>query len=549
MSDMQNNTTTITRGDLATVAMIVAGSGLLVAGAAALQQSGFNPVTGAALGLTVLSVIAWAVLTPQEFVEFISGRQARRSVISVLSTVLIVGIVVMVYSLVEREVLTLDMTDSREFTLTPITLGVLDNVSRPIRITGFYEPRDTPLLETDDQFFRLYEVATDGLISREYIDPVAQPAIAAAYGPIGARSGDVFLSFVDEDGTINPTQARLVSLEGAQERAMTQGILSLLATGEFKVYFWLGDGALSPADVENTGIGLATEVLVQNGVSVDGLVFRELIEQGREIPQDASALVIPRPQRQLIQAEIALIDRYLDRGGGVFITADFTLNEDGFLREDSLFNQYLWENWGLRMLDAVVIDRVASDQTFTDLFPFEVFAENTITQNIIPGDPEFQTLFSVARGIEVDTTPPVTNGSAIRSSPESFAETNLVALGQSGDFQWTPTEDIQGPITTVAWARDAATDGEIILVGDSDFLTGGFIGRPLGNAVLFTDGVGWMTGFEEQVSIEPRAFAGSAPLIRITVATLDQIAFLTLLVIPGLVLLMGIGTWLYRSRR
>jgi len=274
-----------------------------------------------------------------------------------------------------------------------------------------------------------------------------------------------------------------------------------------------------------------------------------LVEQGQDIPFDASAVVIPRPLQQLTQPEIDLIDRYLDTGGGIYVMADFTLDENGFLREGSAFNDYLWENWGLRMMDAVVVDRIASNRSATELFPFELFANNSITQTIIPGDPELQTLFSVARGIEVDMTPPVSNGSAIRSSPESFAEYDMETLARTGDFRWTPEEDVQGPITTAAWARDDTTNGRVILVGDSNFITNGFLGEPLGNAYLFVDGIGWMTGFQDEVSIEPRAFAGSAPVIRITIATIDQIAFMTLVVIPGIVFLLGVGTWLYRSRR
>ena len=36
--------------------------------------------------------------------------------------------------------------------------------------------------ELDDEFFRLYETATNGLITRQYIDPDEQPALAQRYG-------------------------------------------------------------------------------------------------------------------------------------------------------------------------------------------------------------------------------------------------------------------------------------------------------------------------------------------------------------------------------
>ena len=109
--------------------------------------------------------------------------------------------------------------------------------------------------------------------------------------------------------------------------------------------------------------------------------------------------------------------------------------------------------------------------------------------------------------------------------------------------------DYPGPLNSVAWAWDQDTSAKILLVGDSDFVTNGFIGGSQGNAILFTDGVAWLTGFNEQVSFSPQAFTTALPLVFISTQTLDLIAFVTVILMPGLVLVSGLAIWTRRMRR
>jgi ABC-type uncharacterized transport system involved in gliding motility auxiliary subunit len=101
----------------------------------------------------------------------------------------------------------------------------------------------------------------------------------------------------------------------------------------------------------------------------------------------------------------------------------------------------------------------------------------------------------------------------------------------------------------VVWAWNEETNAKILLVGDSDFVTNGFVGSALGNAVLFTDGVAWLTGMNEQVNFKPQAFFTAQPLIFISTQTLDIIAFLTVILMPGIMLVSGLAIWTWRMRR
>ena len=80
----------------------------------------------------------------------------------------------------------------------------------------------------------------------------------------------------------------------------------------------------------------------------------------------------------------------------------------------------------------------------------------------------------------------------------------------------------------------------IIVIGDSDFATNAASGIQ-GNADLFVNMNNWLTQQEDLISIHPRETGDQ----RITM-TADQqrtVAWLSLLIIPGLILGSGIYTW------
>ncbi|GAB4508579.1 MAG: hypothetical protein OHK0046_01420 [Anaerolineae bacterium] len=542
---MQNNLV-ITRGNLGQLASFIGATALLIGLLGVVWQGGLTTLITAFLVLGAAGLVMWAVLTPQEFIAFVTGRQARRGTIAVFSVLLLIGVVTLTYILLERAVLTLDMTDARGFTLSEATMDVLDGVQQPIRITGFYSPELLAEREVDDQFFRLYSTATNDLISREYIDPIEQPAIASSFQ---ALDGDVFLSYVNPDGSLDRSTTMYVPLVDRQERDMTQAISRLLAAGNFTVYFTEGLGERTPGDETGAGLARVNELLVANGFRTLPLNLPQLAAADRPIPLDASVLIIARPQQQFSQEIIDLLDEYLVRGGALFILADAAFSEAPFLAQDSAFNNYLWENWGLRMLDAVVVDEGLNSATPLDIISYAI-SNLPITASLDPAsDVNSATYFRLARAIQVDEDPPVNNGAAIQTSPNSFGETNFDLLAASNEFNFDEGADIPGPLTTVAYATNTSTDAKIVLVGDSDFITSGQIDSPPGNAYFVTDALGWLTRFTETVSFAPQAATASQPLLFVSSQTLDRLNFIMLIIMPGITLALGAGIWYIRSRR
>ncbi len=544
---MNGNPIVIRRGRVAQLASFIGIAALIIGVIGFIWQGELTTYVGAVFVLAILGIAAWAVLTPQEFVGFITGRQMRHSTGAIFGTMLLVGITVVVYLLLQRAALTLDMTLANRFTLSSETNSVLQHVTRRMRITGFYSPKSLSTRQVDDEFFRLYTTATNGLIERLYIDPDEQPALAQRYGVI--EDAMVFLSYVNADGSTDLTSLARVPRSSNQERDMTQAVSRELIAGTLTVYFDTGLGERSPEDTTQEGISGIRAGVQESGLVAYPLDISALASSGADIPHDAAAVVFARPTRDLTAAEIDVIDRYLNTGGSLLLLPDVLFNDDPFLKQSGAFNQYLWDNYGIQALDAAVVDPSMSGQTALDVMSAYIFPETDIGARLDPNTNP--TVFSLARALDVnlDSSPPnVANGRVIMSSEQSFGETDLKTLGETNSYHYDTGVDLPGPLTTVVWASNQQTKAKIVMVGDSNFVSNGLV-LSGGNGVLFTDSMAWLTGLGEKISFAPQAYGVGTPLIYVSTQTLDLIAFLTIILLPGAVLASGVAIWMRRTRR
>jgi ABC-type uncharacterized transport system involved in gliding motility auxiliary subunit len=542
---MRSETITITRNQVGQWLSYIGGIGLVIGLIGLIWQTGFTPFIIGTLAVGIIGIAGWALLAPADFRAFFAGRQTRFGTAAVFGTLLIIGIVVLSYVLLQRQTITIDMTQSGRYTISPETRRILTRIARPIRITGFYSSSMLPQRDIDDQFYRQYEIESNGLLTREYVNPDEQPAIAQRFGM--EFDGQVFVAFLNEDGTVDFDTVSRVPRSNTQEADMTAAILRLLVTGSFTVYFETSKGELDPLDNCQQCLSGATNGIRESGLVPLPLSIAEIAASGQEIPPVGSTIVLARPTTDLTQAEIAAIDRYLQQGGSLFIMADVLYNEDGFLREEGLFNQYLWANFGIRALDAVAVDPASSSETPLDVVSFAVFENNSITQRM--NEQNLPSVFRLSRVVEANVTPPMdtTTGAAIMSSPDGFGERNLEALSQTNTYGLDAEQDIAGPVATVVWSNNTRTGARIVLIGDADFATNGFVGSG-GNALLFTDIISWLTRFSESVSFAPQIYQTGLPVMFISGQELDLIAFLTTFLLPGIVLGIGVIIWFRRAR-
>lgn len=544
----------IRRRTFGTIGSIMAAAGV-IAGIVGLIWAGeLTNYVAVAFLLAGVGLVLWAAMTPQEFSGFFTGRSVRFGTVAMFSTLLLIGIVSLVYLQLARAAITLDATEATLYTLSPETERVLSRVNRPIKIIGFYSSRSLTTRELDDQFFRLYETATRGLITRQYIDPDQQPALARRYGV--QYDGQVFIAYADADGSVDLTTLARVPTENQQERDMTQAIARLLIAGQITVYFDVGLGERNSQDSTQEGISAIVAGVQESGIVAKTLDLADIASSGGDIPIDAGAVIFARPVRDLTAAEVSTIQRYLDRGGSLFLMADVLFNDDPFMKESGAFDQYLWNNYGIEALDAAVVDPGASAQTPLDIISANVFAESDIAARLDPASTP--TLFSVARAVDVklqDTPPYIATGRVIFTTNQAYGERDLKTLGETNTYHYDEGVDIPGPLSTVVYSTHLRTGAKIVLVGDGDFISNGRmltssgdVSIP-GNGILFTDSLVWLTSMNEKIDFAPQMFFAGVPLIFVSLQQLNLITFATIISVPVIVLAVGIGIWVRRSRR
>jgi ABC-type uncharacterized transport system involved in gliding motility auxiliary subunit len=178
---------------------------------------------------------------------------------------------------------------------------------------------------------------------------------------------------------------------------------------------------------------------------------------------------------------------------------------------------------------------------------------NPITENF-----DMMTAFPLARSVT-----PIEGGvnghdahKFIETSPKSWGETNLADLFSKGKPQQDAGDkagpvsiaaSVSTPVAEPAAAAGAPPDADapkpetrVAVVGDSDFAANSTIQLP-GNRELFLNMVNWLAQQENLIAIRPRD-----PQDRPLTMTEDQrqmILWLTLVIVPGLLLANGARVW------
>ncbi len=539
-------TITLTRGGLGAFFSLI-GFGGIVSAAVLLIWGGFSTLVIAALIVGLIGMIAWWRLVPDDFRAFISGRSVRYGTATIFTTVLLVGIIVMGYLLIARAAVTWDLTISQRFSLTQTSLNVIQRVNRPIQISGFYTARAAGLREIDDQYWRLYETASDGMIRRQYYDPEEVPALAQQFGV--TEDAQVFLSYLNDDGTIDYSLVARVFLTDQQESDMTLAISRLLVAGTLTVYFSTGFGERSPTDDTQEGISFINNGMRESGLVTLPLDIGALAAQGGDIPEDASALVFARPLRDLTSDEVAVIARYMDRGGSLLLLSDVLFNRIPFMDQGGEFNNWLWQNYGLRALNAAVIDFVTGQTTPLEIIGAAIYDETDFSENLDPATNPV--LFRIARAIDVNLSienTDISNGRLIRSSEQSYGETDLTTLGETNTYEIDETTDVPGPLILAAWAWNQRNDSRVFLIGDSDFASNGQVANVVGNGILFTNAMNWLSHLQDEVEFGAQGFSTGVPMFY-SRDQLDTITFFVVFLIPTAVLIAGAAIWARRVRR
>jgi ABC-type uncharacterized transport system involved in gliding motility auxiliary subunit len=511
----------------------ITGSVLVLFGALS-HWLAYNPAEGFLASLGWYSIVhlvaglgclaAYFLRGSGSLATFLSQRSTKYGLNAAAYTATFIAVFVMVNFLGARYHKRFDMSVSGVNSLSDQSRKVLDGLSERVEIDAFVEDgRDTVL----EDLLRAYEYESDRLKVR-FVDPQLRPELAQEAGISQVPTLRIRLG------------ERTTLVTDTQEEAITNGIHKVATTDRKAIYFLEGHGEAASADKQSIdGIGLFAEALRNQNYDVATIFLAE----APDVPENAAVVIVAAPQRELFPNEIDALDRHMRRGGGVLFLLEPKRNAE--------LAEFL-SKWGIRVDDTVILDQQVR------LFQGVTLGLDAVVSNY-GSHPSVRpmkerTLFSLARSVRPSDSPP--NGIVIQpiafTAKTSWAETNLELLFGSSQATFDEGDDIPGPVPLAvaasAFARDIGGEGDrefkMAVFGDASFATNKYF-RQLFNDALALSVVGWLAGEEDRVSVGPRAVRASRASL--TPEQARSVFYLSVLVLPELILLCGIAVWWRRT--
>jgi ABC-type uncharacterized transport system involved in gliding motility auxiliary subunit len=320
-----------------------------------------------------------------------------------------------------------------------------------------------------------------------------------------------------------------------------------MSTMERKVYYLQGHGEREPNKTERDGYSAVSGSLRKDNYAVERLVLAQM----KEVPDDATVVIVPGPTSDILPSEAEALRRYLAKAGKMIVMLDPPLGANAAPMPNL---EAILKEWGVAAGNNVVVD-ISGATNDPSIAVAATYPQHPITETF-----RTITIFPLARSI--DAIEGGTNGRVptriVETTRGSWAEANLASLtGDAGVSMDETSGDKPGPValavavsapvegaaasTTPATGEALKPETRIVVFGDSDFASNAYGGGALGNVNLFANAISWLAQQENLIAIRPTEAADR----RVTMTPQQQTmaAITSIFVLPGLVFAAGIFTW------
>jgi ABC-type uncharacterized transport system involved in gliding motility auxiliary subunit len=474
-------------------------------------------------GLGLLLILASLSTGIENLRTFLGERSTRYGTSTVLASVIFIAILAILNVLAFRYHSQFDLTSERVFSLSPQSAQVLQGMTNDLRFEAFVEGGANPEL---DDLLKSYTDASSR-VSYRLIDPDREPELAERYGIKSYNT--VRLQYGEASSQVSqPTEENL-----------TNAIIKITRSGTRTVCVLEGHGEPGLDDRESArGYALLKQALENETYQVKPVLLATV----DKVPDECSVVVVAGPTRPFLAQELPLLDAYLKRGGRMLFLLPPQRAEE--------FVAFL-KPYGVTVGDDVVVDQVVRlfQGPALGLAPLvETYdAAHEITKGL-----KGRSLFPMTRSVSaVEGTAGVKATELVKTSPSSWAETDLAALFQQQQAALDPA-DRKGPVPiAVAAELDLAQLGgtgkqaRIAVFGSSEFADNQHLEGTFYNQDLLLNTIGWLVGESDLLAIRPRAMRASR--VSFTEREGTAIFYLAVLVLPELLLLAGLVVWWRRE--
>jgi len=476
------------------------------------------------LVLAILGVIAIGIYIGLNVSQLKQGLKRKSFFYSsnmLLVIALVLAILVVVNIFFSRHHKRFDFTEAKLHSLSDQSIKLVRSLKNDITIKCFFREGNMSRSRME-ALLKIYAYQSPK-VKYEFIDPDKNPNLIKRY-EITTDGTSIFESGDKEN-----------RITAATEEDITNAIVKITREKKKVIYFLEGHGEHSIEVTEENGYSFAKDELGKLAYEVKKLP----LALADTFPKDCSLLVIPGPQKDLLPNELETITKYIEGGGRVFFMVD-PLAANGLAASLAKF--------GFRIGNDVVVDRVSRLVGGDDFVPFiQDYESHEITKNF-----RYATFFPLARSVE-----------AIDPKPEGVLTSQ--ALGKTGPNSWSEREledkkkvvfnkekDKAGPISvcgvatikaSLAEGSGSPNEGRVAVFGDSDFVSNRYYNLSA-NSNFFFNTVNWLTEESDLISIAPKT--SNPRTIQLMPAQIRIIFFVSVIILPLIILVLGISIWVRR---
>jgi len=457
----------------------------------------------------------------------------------IVIVVLVLAILVLLNYFFARHHHRFDFTESKLHSLSDQSVQVLKYLKNEVSIKSFFLEGNFNRAKMEN-LLKIYNYHSKK-IKFEFIDPDINPGMVKRYDI--AVDGTTIFECGEKESRITSTS----------EEDMTNAIIKVTREKKKVIYFLEGHGEASIEESEERGYSLAKEELEKLAYEVKKLT----LALSDTFPKDCTLLVIPGAEKDLLPNELETIRNYISKGGRVFFMVDPETAPG--------FKSFLAE-YGIQLEEDLIVDTVSRLMGGDYFMPIvSEYEYHEITKKF-----RYATFFPFARSVNTAEEKPegVIVSTLAKTSPNSWSERQLAER----EVTFEKDKDIAGPIplaavVTVQQKEEEKEDiapeeeekeviteeekeedkvkqeGRLAVFGDSDFATNRYYNLS-GNGNFFLNTVNWLTEEADLISIQAKT--SSPRTIQLTATQGRILFFVSIIILPLAVLVVGISVWLRR---
>ncbi len=479
-----------------------------------------NRGTLISLGVMILGLAVYAILEPDKTRQALTGRQARYGSNIAITSIAFLGILFVANWFVYNNPQNWDVTQDKTNTLAPETIQALESLPEPVTAVAFYASVSP---ESATELFEKFKSNSNGKFDYQFVNPDTDPVAAREAGITG--DGKIMLVMGDKREIAN----------FASETELTKTLIKLINPEARAVYFLSGHGEPT-LELGDISFSTAKSTLESKNYMVNTL---NLLAENK-IPEDALAIIIAGPVKQVSEYEVQLLKEYVNAGGSLVVMQDPLILTEFGDSPDPLAD-YLTQDWGIVLNNDIIVD-LTSQQVLNAVSASagQHPITNNLSANYLVIMPQTRSLSLTPSAAGVTQTPLLLTGQ------NSWGEVNFTSA-EGSEVSFDSETDLPAPLIMAVAGENTTTKGRVVVFGNSFFATNELF-DVYGNGNFFVNSVDWAAEQENLINITPNtptARSFNPPnQIQLLIILLGSV-----LIIPGLVVFAGISSWLTRRRQ